>query len=128
MGRWKFGHVFFSSTANHQMQKILCPVRLMIVRKNRFGGDEDYVWNPDSKHIVYVTKESYGTKYTVSTNTDIFSYDIESGTTKNLTEGMKGYDIGPLYNKKGELAWLSMKREGYEADNKTWSFLMGLQK
>ena len=38
-----------------------------------FGGNEDYIWSPDSKSIVYVTKPSSGTAYAVSTNTDIFS-------------------------------------------------------
>ena len=81
-----------------------------------FGGDEDYLWNPDGKHVVYVTKKKSGTAYTISTNTDLYEYDVETGATKNLTEGMMGYDINPSYNSKGELAWLSMKREGYEAD------------
>lgn len=81
-----------------------------------FGGEEDYVWNPNGKQVVYCTKKSYGTAYTLSTNTDLYAYDIASGTTKNLTEGMPGYDINPSFNKQGELAWLSMKRAGYEAD------------
>ncbi|MEJ7676693.1 MAG: hypothetical protein WKG06_02205 [Segetibacter sp.] len=29
---------------------------------------------------------------------------------------MEGYDIAPAYSPRGQLAWLSMKREGYEAD------------
>ncbi len=81
-----------------------------------FGGDEDFIWNPDSKHIVYVTKKKFGTEYTISTNTDLYEYDVTTGATKDLTQDMAGYDVNPSYNKKGELAWLSMKREGYEAD------------
>ncbi|MEP7256520.1 MAG: prolyl oligopeptidase family serine peptidase, partial [Ferruginibacter sp.] len=81
-----------------------------------FGGDEDYVWNPNSKEVVYCTKKKYGTAYAISTNTDLFSYNIETGKTTNLTEGMMGYDISPSFNKKGELAWLSMKRDGFESD------------
>lgn len=80
------------------------------------GGDEDYVWNPNSKEVVYCTKKLYGTAYAVSTNTDLYAYNIETGVTKNLTESMPGYDVNPQFNKKGELAWLSMKRAGYEAD------------
>src|SRR6185436_15509305 len=38
------------------------------------------------------------------------------GTTKNLTEGRVGYDIAPAYNSRGILAWMSMKRDGYESD------------
>ena len=111
-----FDHVFFMPLGLPANAKDIMPGQPYDCPQKPFGGDEDYVWNPDSKHIVYVTKQKYGTEYTVSTNTDIFSYDIETATTKNLTEGMQGYDINPLYNKKGELAWLSMKREGYEAD------------
>ena len=46
----------------------------------------------------------------------MYEYDITSGTTRNLTESNKGYDINPSYNSNGVLAWLQMKREGYEAD------------
>lgn len=111
-----FDHVFFMPSGLPANAKDIMPGQPYDCPQKPFGGDEDYVWNPDSKHIVYVTKQKYGTEYTVSTNTDIFSYDIETANTKNLTEGMQGYDINPLYNKKGELAWLSMQREGYEAD------------
>ncbi|HEX8462405.1 MAG TPA: S9 family peptidase, partial [Segetibacter sp.] len=80
-----------------------------------FGGDEDYIWSPDGS-VVYVTKPKTGTAYALSTNTDIFSYNPVTGTTTNLTEGMAGYDLAPAYSTQGTLAWLSMKREGYEAD------------
>ena len=61
-------------------------------------------------------KASYGTQYAVSTNTDIFQYDLATGTTTNLSEKMMGYDIHPVFSPKGTLAWLSMKREGFESD------------
>ena len=81
-----------------------------------FGGSEDYIWSPDSKNILYVSKKLKGTAYAVSTNTDIFQYDLASKTTINLTEGNKGYDTQPSFSSKGQLAWLQMKRDGYEAD------------
>jgi dipeptidyl aminopeptidase/acylaminoacyl peptidase len=81
-----------------------------------FGGDEDFIWSPDGKSVIYVTKPLSGTKYALSTNTDIFQFDMATGTTKNLTQGMMGYDVNPSFSSKGTLAWLSMKREGYEAD------------
>ena len=112
----KFDHVFVSPVGKPGEEKDIMPAQPFDCPLKPFGGDEDYIWNPDSKHIVYVTKQKYGIDYAVSTNTDIFSYAIETGTTKNLTEGMKGYDLNPLYNTKGELAWLSMRRDGYEAD------------
>lgn len=81
-----------------------------------FGGEEDYTWSPDSRFIVYVTKRKSGTDYAVSTNTDIFSYEVATGKTVNLTEDMDGYDTHPVYSEQGALAWLSMKRDGYESD------------
>ena len=65
---------------------------------------------------MYVSKKSFGTAYAISTNTDLYEYDITSGSTKNLTANNKGYDLSPAYNSKGLLAYLSMQREGYEAD------------
>ncbi len=81
-----------------------------------FGDEEDYTWSPDSKYVLYVTKKKYGKDYAVSTNTDIYSYEVATGKTTNLTEGMMGYDTKPQYSPKGVLAWLSMKRDGYESD------------
>lgn len=81
-----------------------------------FGGSEDFTWSPDSKNVIYVTKESSGTAYTKSTNSDIFQYNLESKQTKNLSKDNKGYDMNPSFSKSGKLAWLAMERDGYEAD------------
>lgn len=81
-----------------------------------FGGDEDYIWSPDSKNVLYVTKKSAGTEYAVSTNSDIYQYNLETKQTTNLTESNKGYDNSPAYSEEGTLAWLQMKRDGYESD------------
>jgi dipeptidyl aminopeptidase/acylaminoacyl peptidase len=81
-----------------------------------FGGDEDFIWSPDSKSVVYVTKPLQGKDYAQSTNTDIFQYDLATGKTTNLSEKMMGYDVQPAFSPKGQLAWLSMKRDGFEAD------------
>ena len=81
-----------------------------------FGGDEDYIWSPDSKSIIYVSKKKFGTAYAISTNTDLYEYNIETKTTKNLTEENLGYDTNPVFSPTGNLTWLQMKRDGYEAD------------
>ena len=114
----KYGHVFFAPMVDGKAgdTKDIMQDEMYDCPQKPFGGDEDFVWNPDSKHIVYVCKKKTGTAYAISTNTDLYSYDITDGTTKNLTEDNKGYDVNPSYNAKGNLAWLSMKREGYEAD------------
>ena len=81
-----------------------------------FGGDEDYIFSPDGKKVVYVSKKKAGTAYATSTNTDLYEYDIESKTTKNLTEKNLGYDVAPQFSPNGDLSWLQMKQDGYEAD------------
>lgn len=126
----KFDHVFLNAleggtpgkgTDLMKDEPYDCPLK-------PFGGEEDYVWNPDSKHIVYSTKKSYGTAYAVSTNTDLYEYDISTKTTKNLTETNKGYDSNPAYNTQGELAYLQMKREGFEADKQDLIVWNGITK
>ncbi len=113
----KYNHVFIKDLTNSNAahEDILdgspfdCPQR-------PFGGDEDFVWSPDGKKVIYVTKKSSGTAYATSTNSDLFEYDLASKTTINLTINNLGYDQNPVFSPKGELAWLQMKRDGYEAD------------
>ncbi len=114
----KFDHVFLAPLVNGQAgtAKDIMPNEPYDCPQKPFGGDEDFIWNPDGKHIVYVAKKKAGTAYAISTNTDLYEYHVETGATTNLTEDNKGYDVNPAYNKKGELAWLQMKRDGYEAD------------
>lgn len=81
-----------------------------------FGGDEDFIWSPDSKSVIYVSKKKAGTEYAISTNTDLYEYNIETKETKNLTENNLGYDTNPIFSPTGNLTWLQMKRDGYEAD------------
>ncbi|MEX1002921.1 MAG: S9 family peptidase [Crocinitomicaceae bacterium] len=82
-----------------------------------FGGMEQITFSPDSKYIIYVCKKKVGKAYAVSTNSDLYRYEIATGKTKNLTEGMMGYDNEPTYSPDGsKLAWLSMEKEGFEAD------------
>jgi len=81
-----------------------------------FGGDEDFIWSPDSKSVIYVSKKKAGTEYAISTNTDLYQYNIETKETKNLTESNLGYDTNPIFSPTGNLTWLQMKRDGYEAD------------
>lgn len=80
-----------------------------------FGGSEQYAWSPDSKEIAYTCKKDKD--YALSTNTDIFIYNLETKKTENITSGMLGYDRNPLYSPDGKwIAFLSMKRPGFESD------------
>ncbi len=82
-----------------------------------FGGASDVSWSADSKYIVYTSKKLTGRAYAESTNSDLYIYSLQDKTTVNLTEGMMGYDTNPLFSHNGaSMAWLSMERDGYEAD------------
>ncbi len=81
-----------------------------------FGGDEDYIWDPKGENIYYVSKKLAGKEYAISTNTDIYKYNLTSKKTDNITIDNKGYDTNPAFSKEGALAWLQMKTDGYEAD------------
>ena len=82
-----------------------------------FGGTEQLAWSPDGKIVAYTSRKKTGKEYAVSTNSDIYFYNVETGKTTNMTEGMMGYDVNPQFSPDGsKLAWLSMERDGYEAD------------
>ena len=109
-----------------------------------FGGIEQLDWSPDSKFIAYTCRTKTGLEYSISTDSDIFLYNTEDGTTRNLckpegykepkadpTKTMKhqavnapenlennvGYDQNPKFSPDGQyVAWVSMQRNGYEAD------------
>ena len=109
-----------------------------------FGGIEQLAWSPDSKSIAYTCRKKTGLEYSISTDSDIFLYNIGTRETKNLCkpadyvapevnptitlatqavnakENLKnnvGYDQNPQFSPDGkQIAWLSMERDGYEAD------------
>lgn len=82
-----------------------------------FGGAEQLAWSPDGLKIAYTCKKKQGTAAAISTDSDIYLYDIVSGKTENLTQGNGGYDTNPAWSPDGRfLAWLSMDEDGYEAD------------
>ncbi|MDR2809322.1 MAG: S9 family peptidase [Tannerellaceae bacterium] len=84
-----------------------------------FGGVEDLAWSPDGKQIAYACRKKTGMDYALSTNSDIYIYNVETKKTRNLTEGMMGYDTAPQFSPNGEyIAWISQERDGYESDKK----------
>ena len=111
-----FNHLFFKENKEGAVGVDIMEGESYHTPQKPFGGDEDYIWSPDSKKILYVSKKKKGTAYANSTNTDIYEYDVAAKTTKNLTEGNFGYDTQPIFSPNGDLTWLQMKRDGYEAD------------
>ncbi len=82
-----------------------------------FGGTEQIAWSPDGNLLAYICKKKTGKEYSLSTNSDIYIYDVETGETFSFTEGMMGYDQNPVFSPDGKyMAWESMERDGYESD------------
>jgi len=119
-----YSHVFLAdNVAGFALrEKDLMPNEAYDSPQKPFGGEEDVMFSPDGSQVLYVSKKKTGKEYALSTNTDIYVYHIATGTTTNLTEGMMGYDTNPIFNNDGtKLAWLSMERDGFEADkNELW--------
>lgn len=109
-------HVFYAENKDKATPIDIMPNEPYDAPQKPFGGDEDFIWSPDSKSIIYVSKKKFGTEYAISTNTDLYEYNLETKITKNLTEANKGYDTNPTFSPTGNLTWLQMKRDGYEAD------------
>ncbi len=114
-----YSHIFY---ADYSLGKIgtgldIIPGVKFDCPQQPFGGAEDVVWSKDGKKIFYVCKKKRGKQYALSTNTDIYEYDLANNTTKNFTDGINGYDTNPVISPDGnKIIWLSMERDGYEAD------------
>ena len=81
------------------------------------SDESDIAITPDGKGIAYASRKKTGLEYSISTNSDIYYYDLTTGTTTNLTEGMMGYDTHPSFSPDGKyMTWCSMERDGYESD------------
>ena len=81
-----------------------------------FGGLEQLSWSPDGRYVAYSCRKVTGREYAFSTDTEIYIYCILTGeTTRIAMDG--GYDTDPVWSPDGKkIAWLSMARNGYEAD------------
>jgi dipeptidyl aminopeptidase/acylaminoacyl peptidase len=92
-----------------------------------FGGTDDMNWSMDSKMLAYVCVKKSGKDYALSTNSDIYLYELSTGKTKNVSDGLMGYDKHPVFSPDGRyLAWTSMARDGYESD-KNEIYILDLQ-
>ncbi|MEA3316750.1 MAG: prolyl oligopeptidase family serine peptidase, partial [Bacteroidota bacterium] len=120
--RWHdytYSHVF---VADYKDGKISNSIDIMKDEKNNcplepFAGMEQVNWSPDCKNITYTSKKLVGKEYTLSTNSEVYIYNLASKETSNISKGMMGYDVAAVYSPNGKMiAWESMKHNGYEAD------------
>ena len=92
-----------------------------------FGGMEQLAWSPDGKQIAYTCRKKTGLEYAISTNSDIFIYDLATKQTRHICPEIMGYDTNPQYSPDGQyIAWQSMEHDGYESDQNRL-FIMNLQ-
>ncbi|SFQ66539.1 S9 family peptidase [Hymenobacter arizonensis] len=81
------------------------------------GGAEQLAFSPDGYRIAYTSRKLTGKAEAESTNSDIYLYDVRTGKTENLSEGLPGYDTEPVFSPDGsKITWLSMAKPGFEAD------------
>jgi dipeptidyl aminopeptidase/acylaminoacyl peptidase len=82
-----------------------------------FGGMEQICWSTDGSKVAYTSKKEFGKAYSLSTNSDIYIYDLATKTTQNISESNRGYDQDPAFSPDGKMiVWKSMKTPGYESD------------
>ncbi len=116
---YAYSHIFI---ADYNGTEISNSIDIMKDEKNNsplepFGGMEQMNWSPDCKNITYTSKKLIGKDYALSTNSEIYIYNLESKETTNLTSEMMGYDIASVYSPNGKMiAWESMEHDGYESD------------
>ncbi|HOY31038.1 MAG TPA: S9 family peptidase [Bacteroidales bacterium] len=118
---YAYSHIFVSAYSDGNVSG-----ELDILRGEKYdtpltpdGGMEQINWSPDGLKIAYTCRKLHGRDECVSTNSDIYIYDIKSGITENISNGMMGYDLDPVFSPDGsKIAWCSMKTPGYESDKK----------
>ncbi len=82
-----------------------------------YGGMEQINWSSDGKQIAYVCKKLKGKEYAISTNSEIYVYNTETGKTENISNGFMGYDFDPVFSPDGnKIVWKSMATPGCESD------------
>jgi dipeptidyl aminopeptidase/acylaminoacyl peptidase len=107
-----YTHVFYQKIENDTLKE-----GIMDINKGEVFNADDYCISPDEQFIAYSMKKARGKQDAISTNTDVFVYNINTGTSENISSGMPGYDNMPQYSPDGKsIAWLSMKDAGYESD------------
>ncbi|HDY89163.1 MAG TPA: S9 family peptidase [bacterium] len=82
-----------------------------------FGGPEEFTFTPDGKGIVFTARD-VGREEPWSTDFDLYQVSVDRlDLLRCITEKNNAWDTNPVFSPDGKtLAYLAMKREGYESD------------
>lgn len=116
---FSYSHIFVADLIDNSVSNVID-----IMANDKFDSplspyfdNSEICWSPDGNIIAYTCKKLSGKEYAVSTDSDIYLYDLNSKSTKNITKGMTGYDKYPVFSPDSKkIAWTSMETPGYEAD------------
>ncbi|OYU95992.1 MAG: peptidase S9 [Bacteroidetes bacterium B1(2017)] len=120
---YAYSHLFIQPYSNGNLTGELVD----LMKDERFdcpvppqGDDDEFNWSPDGTKLAYDCKKLQGTADAVSTNSDIYVYDLNTKVTRNISEANQGYDKNPQFSPDGtKLAWLSMEEAGNESARNT---------
>jgi len=116
---YAYSHIFIANIKNGALEN-----ETDILGKEAFDSplspyfeSNEVAWSPDGNYVAYTCKKLKGREYAVSTNSDIYLFDVEAGTTVNITEENPGYDRFPVFSPDSKkIAYNSMVTAGYESD------------
>jgi dipeptidyl aminopeptidase/acylaminoacyl peptidase len=116
---YSYSHIFVASFNRNSVtgEKDIMEGQRFESPLSPYFDENEISWSPDGKYIAYTSKRLFGKADAVSTNSDIYLYDVSDSKEINITEGNMGYDKCPVFSPDGSsIAYQSMERDGYEAD------------
>ena len=117
--RGEYSHIFITELRDGRVQegRDIMPGEAWDAPMSPYFENSEIAWSNNGQMLAYTSKKMMGRQYALSTDSDIYLYELESGTTRNLTEGMVGYDKYPVFSPDdSRIAFTSMERPGNEAD------------
>ncbi|PIP55254.1 MAG: peptidase S9 [Bacteroidetes bacterium CG23_combo_of_CG06-09_8_20_14_all_32_9] len=123
-----YSHIFYSEIKNGKISngKDIMENEPYDSPLSPYFDAKEIRWSTNGKTIAYTCKKMTPNEYSISTNSDIYLYNVKTEKTENLTKGMPGYDKYPVFSPDGKyIAWQSMATPGYESD-KQRLFVMDL--
>ncbi len=123
---WEEGiykHIFVGDIVEGKLQnqKDIMPNEPWDAPLAPYFSNDEIAWNNSGSKIAYTCKKCVGAEYAVSTDSDIYLYDLDTEKTTNLMKESGGewlgYDKYPVFSPDDKsIAFLSMKRAGNESD------------